>query len=275
VNCTACVAQLTAYLDGELTDERGAAMRGHLRTCVGCEQTARHEAAIRDGLRALPSVEPPAHLWAAIAAQVAQQEVAIAKQTSWQRWSTQLRGGFHAVARSLALPQLGRTGRWSATVAMVGAAAGLLWWRMSSHHESSSSTVITVPTLAGTQDAIPHRALGSNAVVRDDVAVSAHGLALAPSLAASDVAAELLAEQNSVDTTYATTISELQADVARVSSHWSTTDASKFAQRSQQLADAVRSAKDVRARSNAYRQHLRFLQSAAIEQVASIDSVMP
>ena len=127
MTCRDCVQQLTGYLDGEVADERGAMIRGHLRGCADCQRVANHEALIRDELRALPSADPPAHLWAAIAASVAQQEVALAKQPRWQQLLHQLRGWVHAILGTLAFPQLGRVGRISVGVTAAVAASALLW----------------------------------------------------------------------------------------------------------------------------------------------------
>ena len=54
MTCDDVRPQLTPYLDGELEDDRGSAVRGHLRGCEACRTAADEEAALRDGLRALP-----------------------------------------------------------------------------------------------------------------------------------------------------------------------------------------------------------------------------
>src|SRR5438067_6919520 len=79
MTCNDMRAKLTAYLDGELEDDRGSAVRGHLRGCQACRDAARDEAALRDGLRALPPVDPPASLWAGVQARLARAEVADAE----------------------------------------------------------------------------------------------------------------------------------------------------------------------------------------------------
>src|SRR6185312_11273287 len=76
MTCDKTREQLTAYLDGELEGDRGTAVRGHLRTCDACRAMASDEAALRDGLRSLPPVDPPASLWANVQARLAQEEVA-------------------------------------------------------------------------------------------------------------------------------------------------------------------------------------------------------
>jgi len=85
VKCQHAREQLTAYLDGELEGDRGSAVRGHLRECEECRQVAENEAALRDGLRALPPVDPPASLWSGVQARLAQEEVADARRPAWRR----------------------------------------------------------------------------------------------------------------------------------------------------------------------------------------------
>ena len=83
--CTNIVPRLTAYLDGELAGDEGSVVRGHLRECAACRQVARDEAALRDGLRQLAPVDPPASLWAGVQAQLAAAEVADAHTPWWRR----------------------------------------------------------------------------------------------------------------------------------------------------------------------------------------------
>src|SRR4029077_16907560 len=89
--CDKLRARLTAYLDGELADDHGSVVRGHLRECAACRQVARDEAALRDGLRMLAPVAPPATLWAGVQARLAAAEVADARKSRWrhqaERWA--------------------------------------------------------------------------------------------------------------------------------------------------------------------------------------------
>lgn len=269
MTCRDCEQQLTGYLNGDVADERGAMIRGHLRGCAACQRVANHEAMIRDGLRALPSAEPPAHLWAAIAAQVAQQEVALATQSPWQRLTHRLRGFAHAVLGALALPELGRVGRvgrmsLGATVAVT--AGALLWWKIGQRTTPPAqvSVVVPVPTLAGAGSATP-LLQPSVAIERNEVVLAPKGLALT-----NDVSAELAAEQQSVDASYLAAVDELQRDAAAAHASWSAEARASFTQRNQQLAAAVVAAKDNRQRARAYQAQLRFLQTAVVDQVASI-----
>lgn len=271
MTCRDCLPQLTAYLDGELTDDRGAMVRGHLRVCPECQAVAQHEALIRDGLRALPSAEPPAHLWAAIAAEVAQQEVALAKQSFGQRMLRRARAWGHAGLAALALPQLGRVGRWTVGGTAVLAATALLWWKIAQPGANlpgspgpTGAEVVTVPTLApvGATQLVP-----AMPIERNEVVLPAHGLALP-----GDVTAELAAEQRAVDETYASAVAELQAEVAKTSVNWSPAALAAFTKRNTELASGIANAQG-RARARAYQMQLRFLQTAVVEQVASIEGV--
>src|SRR5689334_15117379 len=85
MKCESVREQLTAYLEGDLSDDRGSAVRGHLRGCDACRDVATNEAALRDGLRSLPPVDPPASLWAGVQARLAAAEVADAQKPAWRR----------------------------------------------------------------------------------------------------------------------------------------------------------------------------------------------
>lgn len=110
MSCDGIQRQLTAYLEGELEDERGSVVRGHLRGCAACRQIASDEARVRDALRALPTVDPPAGLWAGVQAQLAAAEIADSERPSWRR----------ALTRWMpVLPRLGAAG-------LAAAAAGAI-----------------------------------------------------------------------------------------------------------------------------------------------------
>ncbi|HEY0255246.1 MAG TPA: zf-HC2 domain-containing protein [Kofleriaceae bacterium] len=90
MTCDDVRPQLTAYLDGELEDERGSAVRGHLRGCDECRRAADDEAVLRDELQTLPSLDVPASLWTNVQRRLAEEEVADSKQPRWRlvlaRW---------------------------------------------------------------------------------------------------------------------------------------------------------------------------------------------
>ena len=85
MTCERVRAQLTSYLDGELDGDAGTVVRGHLRSCEACRAIAADEAVLRDGLRSMPPVDPPASLWAGVQARLAAEEVAESKRPAWRR----------------------------------------------------------------------------------------------------------------------------------------------------------------------------------------------
>jgi hypothetical protein len=170
---------------------------------------------------------------------------------------------------ALALPQLGRVGRWTVGGTAVLAATALLWWKIAQPSTTvpaapgpSVADVVTVPTLApvGSMQLVP-----AVPIERNEVMLPAHGLALP-----GDVTAELAAEQRAVDETYVAAVAELQSEVAKTSATWSPAARAAFTKRNGELADAIAQAQG-RARARAYQVQLRFLQTAVVEQVASIE----
>jgi predicted anti-sigma-YlaC factor YlaD len=123
MTCETIQSRLTAYLDGELTDDHGSVVRGHLRECAACRQIARDEAALRDGLRLLAPVDPPASLWAGVQAQLAAAEVADARKPPWRRAASRWAPWARWARWMPATPQLAAGGLVAA------AAIGLLYWR--------------------------------------------------------------------------------------------------------------------------------------------------
>jgi hypothetical protein len=86
LTCDDVLHRLTAYVDGELDDASGSAMRGHLRTCAACRRAADDELGVRDAMAKLPSPDVPASLWTEISARLAEQEVADSKRSRWWLW---------------------------------------------------------------------------------------------------------------------------------------------------------------------------------------------
>jgi len=134
VTCEDTRGKLTAYLDGELEGDRGTAVRGHLRTCDACRAMSTDEAALRDGLRSLPPVDPPASLWANVQARLAQEEVAESERPAWRR----------TLSRWLPMAPrfaVGMTAVAAATVAVVVV-------RAHRHHEDATPVATTAPHVA-------------------------------------------------------------------------------------------------------------------------------
>ncbi|MBX3157965.1 MAG: zf-HC2 domain-containing protein [Deltaproteobacteria bacterium] len=117
--CESVEEKLTAYLDGELAGDAGTVVRGHLRTCASCRDLAEREAALRDGLRDLPTVDPPSALWAGVQARLAAAEVAEAERPAWRRFLSRL-----APSRWMPAPTTVAAG-----ALVVAAAITLVLWR--------------------------------------------------------------------------------------------------------------------------------------------------
>ncbi len=236
MKCDSVRAQLTAYLDGELEDDRGSAVRGHLRGCDACRQVATDEAALRDGLRALPPLDPPASLWAGIQQQLAAAEVADAERPAWRR----------VLARWARLgPQIGLAG------VAIAAAVILLVVRM---QRDDAPAVATTPAAERVEVQQPDRAPA--ALTPDE----------------GDVTAELAAEPARVTETYAQTTREL-LDLARdARAQWSAERKQEFDSQLAVLEKKIATASDERPRRAAYRAMIRFLQRAVIRDDVALAS---
>ncbi len=86
MRCDDVITRLTAYVDGELDDATGSALRGHLRTCATCHAAALDEVAVRDAMTRLPTPDVPPELWQSIQAQLAEHEVADSKRSRLWLW---------------------------------------------------------------------------------------------------------------------------------------------------------------------------------------------
>ncbi len=229
--CAKIQPRLTAYLDGELADEHGSVVRGHLRECAACREVARDEAALRDGLRELPPVDPPPQMWAGIQAQLAAAEVADARKPAWRRALARLAPSQWVPS----LPQLAGASALAATAVVA------LYLR--THHPIDEAGPVAVAPTASTAPPAPAKA-----------ALPAGG----------DVTAELQAEPARVTASYAQAVDELAklADDARPG--WSDDRKAAFDGRVAALRGELASAGDARARQRAERALIRYLQGAVV-----------
>jgi anti-sigma factor RsiW len=236
--CKTIQPRLTAYLDGELTDERGSVVRGHLRECEACRQTARDEAALRDHLRTLPPVDPPASLWAGVQAQLAAAEVADARTPRWRR----------AVARwtrwTPSLPRFAGGGLVAAV------AIATLWWR--AHRADEPGVLLAV---------VPVPQLESHAA---PVAPPAHEPQQVSVPSADDVTADLIAEPSRTTASYAQVIEELMKLASEARSGWSDAVTTTYDARIAMLRDEVRRAAPGRPQQRAQRVLIHYLQRAVV-----------
>lgn len=241
MKCESVRRQLTAYLDGELEDDRGSAVRGHLRSCAACRQVASDEAALRDGLRALPPIDPPASLWAGVQQRLAAAEVADAQRPAWRR----------VLARwAPRVPQVSLAG------AVVAAAVVLLVLRVQRDDERA-------PAKAAIAIAPP--------VVAPD-----HGRAAPsrePRHQEDDVTADLAAEPARITASYAATTRELLELVKEARAQWSDEQKREFDAQLALLQKHVALAVDERPRRDAYRKLIRYLQRAVIAEDIALASV--
>lgn len=232
MSCDDVRPRLTAYLDGDLDDERGSVVRGHLRACDACQQIATTEAALRDGLRQLPPVDPPASMWAGIQARLAEQEVAHAQRPAWRR----------ALARWAPVAPRFATGGLLAT-----AAIAILWWR------SQQGSDAPVPVTPDPPVAVspPNKITGPTQVV-----VAADS--------SSDVTADLAGEAARVTATYGDAAEELLALAGEARGEWSIEQKDVFDARVAELRGAISEAAEGRPRHRAWRALIRYLQGAVV-----------
>jgi hypothetical protein len=242
MRCESVREQLTAYLDGDLNDTRGSAVRGHLRGCEACRQVATDEAALRDGLRALPPLDPPPSLWAGVQQRLAAAEVADAEQSAWRR----------ALARWM--PRAPQIGLASAAVA---AAVILLAVRMQRDDAPVQETASTE---------------NDPVAVRPDRVEPAPAPRPAPISDEDDVTASLASEPARITESYAQTTRELLDVAAEARAQWPDDRKREFDTQLSALQKKVALASDERPRRAAYRRLIRFLQRAVIhDDVALAD----
>ena len=239
--CETIQPRLTAYLDGELADEHGSVVRGHLRECAVCRQIARDEAALRDGLRMIPPVDPPQALWAGVQAQLAAAEVADAHKPRWRR----------AVARWVPWTRwVPTTPQFAAGSLVAAAAVGMLTWR--AHRASELPNRVDPPpsnmvAMAGPKPEPP----------RQEPAVP-----VAPS--PDDVTADLAADPARATASYAQVIEELMNLATSARAGWTDEQQAAFDARVAVLRAGITRAAPGRPQQRAQRALIRALQGAVV-----------
>lgn len=243
MTCDQLRTQLTAYLDGELADERGSAVRGHLRGCEACRQVATDEAALRDGLRALPPLDPPASLWAGVQARLAAEEVADAERPAWRR----------ALARWMPkAPQL------ALGSALVAAAVVLLVIRAQRADEAAPVKTVQPPMRIDPVVVAPDRGNPPPPTpLADDTRDVSDVLAAAPAQLSED---------------HAAVVRELLPVAKDARARWTEEQRQEFDTRLAELERDVAGAKTERARHKHYRALIRYLQRAAIRDEVALAS---
>lgn len=228
MSCESTQRQLTAYLDGDLDAQDGSAVRGHLRECAACRQVASDEGKLRDHLRMLPPVDPPASLWAGVQAQLAAAEVADAKRPAWRR----------ALARWMpAMPTFAAGGLVAA------AAIVLVWWR--THRGPADEPVVPTTNVANVPAPAPKRV---------DPPVSPAG----------DVTADLAGEKARITASYGDAAEELLALAGEARAQWTTEQKDAFDAKVGELRGLIERAPEGRAQQRAWRDLIKYLQGAVI-----------
>jgi anti-sigma factor RsiW len=239
MKCESVREKLTAYLDGELEGERGSAVRGHLRSCDACRAIAADEAALRDGLRALPPLDPPASLWAGVQQRLAAEEVKDAERPAWGRALSWLRPR---------LPQLAL-----GSVALA-AAIVLLAVRMQRDDEPTPSpSVVHVPP--------------------PKIEAARQGGKCATGGEDGDVTQALAAERTNTTGCYAQEARELLELAAEARPEWPADRQRDFDLQLETLEKRVAAATDERPRQDAYRKLIRYLRRAVVRDDVALANV--
>jgi hypothetical protein len=243
MKCETVREKLTAYLDGDLEDERGGAVRGHLRSCEACQAIAHDEAALRDGLRSLPTLDPPPSLWEGVQKRLAAEEARDAEHPAWRRAFAWLRPR---------AAQLGLAG------AALTAAVTLLVVRMQRDDAPVVSQLPPGPAQV--------------AVVPPSPAPEQHGTCnLTP--ADGDVTAALAAEPARITECYAQTTRELLELANDARGQWTDERKHEFEAELTKLQQKVALATDERPRRDAYRKLIRYLQRAVIQEDVALANI--
>jgi hypothetical protein len=245
---------LTGYLDGDLEGDAGTVVRGHLRECTACREVAETEAALRDGLRALPSVAPPPGMWNAVRAKLAEAEVAESHRPAWRR----------------ALARWAPAVRTSVPYAGVLAAAALavIVWR-ARHNEIEQATPDT-----GSE---PHVAVvGPSNITTPDHPNDPHVTPpVALTASDADVTADLARDAARRDDSLRDAATDLQRQLADVRATWPDDRKRELDARVAELQHAVDTARDGRPRHAAYRAMIRYLQNALARDEVALADVAP
>lgn len=248
MTCDRIRAQLTPYLDGELEGDRGTLVRGHLRGCEACRQVAADEAALRDGLRAMPSLDPPSTMWAGVQARLAASEDAESRRPAWRRLVSRW------AANVPSLPRLVTGGL------VVAVAVTVIWWKARPADELAETRSPVVI------DVRPPK-FGPDGLTPVTPATPA-----APVLAADDVSADLAAESARTLASYASVVDELLVLATDARTAWSEDRRAAFDERVTTLRDAMARAEDGRPRQRAARSLIRYLEGAVIRDDISLAS---
>lgn len=243
MTCTSCQAKLSAYLDGELSDGEGSALRGHLRTCAACSEAAASEAKIIDGLRQLPAMDPSPAMWQAIRAQLATQEIADAEAPLLQRW-----------ARKLA-PMAPWAWRGLGGMAAATAAVALLWWLRAPGDAPGQRPA----AVASGQDG---SAVASERDARPASPLEQAGVVVGTAMPPVDVAVALGDEVTMIDRSYRDAVDELVAMIDEEKASWAPAFARRYDDKVRELRARVDGETAGPAKERAWQALMRYLQTS-------------
>ena len=222
---------VTGYIDGALDERRSSAVRGHLRVCSTCAARVEDEARLRDAAGHIAPVDPPAALWDAIDARLAEAEIADAGRPAvWL----------------LGQRAVDAVRRWALPLSLAGAVAvGLLVLWLPRDHAGRSPRAGATRARAVSGRSPAGAGAGAAGVIAstagggDQGAGSPHGRAADPCAATASRDEEVLCQMNRSDRRYLDAITELARLAAEERTGWSAADASRFDAR---LADLDRAA---------------------------------
>ena len=250
MTCSDTRRRLTAYLDGELDADGGTLVRVHLRGCAACRQVASDEAALRDGLRALPSLDPPPSLWAGVQARLAAAEEAEARRPRWRR----------ALARwAPSVPRLATGGLLAA------AAVTAVWWRT---HRAEAPA----PSSGGGTGVVVDQ---GSTEIRPGHAGPAATTPPPPCHVpeAADVTADLALDDARRSGCYAAAAEELLLRAGEIRAQWTDEQRAAFDAGVASLRKAVAAEEEGRPRHRAWRSMVRYLETAlARDEVVALAS---
>ncbi|HEU5060761.1 MAG TPA: zf-HC2 domain-containing protein [Kofleriaceae bacterium] len=206
---------VTAYVDGELDERRSSALRGHLRVCGACAERVEDEVRLREAAGSLEPLDPPADLWSAIDARLAEAEIADARRPRvWLWWQRALDGV--------------RRYRIAVGVASAAAAAALAVWIVrgggaggETRHAAPAVVAELAPAVKSAANPASDPADGCGAVATHDE--------------------QVLCQMHEADRRYLDAIAELTHLVAAERSSWPAADAARF---DAALAELDRAARD-------------------------------
>jgi hypothetical protein len=249
VSCDDIRPQLTAYLDGELADDRGSVIRGHLRGCAACRDVARDEAAIRDGLRDLPPVDPPASLWSGVQARLAAAEVADAERPRWRRVLAQIAHAPESALRGLRWLVVPRStsSRIAIGTLVASTAVVLAYWR--------------------THSGVGGQTFAQMLKTQDDVVLALQRSAQPPQATPTpnpdDVTDDLAADNARANARYNDVIDENFAYAMQARAHWAADRQQQFDAQVAKFHTEITAAKPGRARQHLQSDFVHYLRTAA------------